>query len=34
LTTQAQAQLLPSIGIEGNLLKSGETKIQVAQDNE
>ncbi len=34
LSTQAQAQLLPSIGLEGNLLKSGETKIQVAQDSE
>ncbi len=34
LSTQAQAQLLPSIGIEGNLLKSGETKIQVSSDNE
>ncbi|HEY4035269.1 MAG TPA: argininosuccinate synthase [Ktedonobacteraceae bacterium] len=34
LSTQAQAQLLPSVGIEGNLLKSGETKVQVAQDNE
>jgi argininosuccinate synthase len=28
LTTQAQAQLLPSIGVEGNLLKEGITKIQ------
>jgi argininosuccinate synthase len=27
LTTQAQAQLLPSIGFEGNLLQSGETKV-------
>jgi argininosuccinate synthase len=34
LSTQAQAQLLPSIGIEGNLLKSGETKIQISPDNE
>ncbi len=34
LSTQAQAQLLPSVGIEGNLLKSGEKKIQVAQDND
>lgn len=34
LITQAQAQLLPSVGIEGNLLKSGEKMIQVAQDNE
>ena len=34
LSTQAQAQLLPSIGIEGNLLKSGEMKIQVAQDSD
>jgi argininosuccinate synthase len=34
LSTQAQAQLLPSVGIEGNLLKSGETKIQIAQDSE
>lgn len=33
LSTQAQAQLLPSIGIEGNLLKSGETKIQVSPDD-
>jgi argininosuccinate synthase len=34
LSTQAQAQLLPSVGIEGNLLKSGETKIHVAPDDE
>ncbi len=26
LSTQAQAQLLPSIGFEGNLLKQAETK--------
>jgi argininosuccinate synthase len=29
LSTQAQAQLLPSIGFEGNLLHSGETKVQT-----
>ncbi len=29
LSTQAQAQLLPSIGFEGNLLKGGETKVGV-----
>jgi argininosuccinate synthase len=29
LSTQAQAQLLPSIGFEGNLLHSGEAKIQT-----
>ncbi len=34
LSTQAQAQLLPSIGVEGNLLHSGESKVQVAQDKE
>jgi argininosuccinate synthase len=28
LTTQAQAQILPSLGVEGNLLKEGITKIQ------
>ena len=28
LTTQAQAQLLPSIGVEGNLLQEGVTKAQ------
>ncbi len=28
LTTQAQAQLLPSIGVEGNLLQEGVTKVQ------
>jgi argininosuccinate synthase len=31
LTTQAQAQLLPSIGFEGNLLQSGETKVQIKE---
>jgi argininosuccinate synthase len=34
LSTQAQAQLLPSVGIEGNLLKSSETKIQIAGEND
>jgi argininosuccinate synthase len=29
LSTQAQAQLLPSIGFEGNLLHSGEDKVQT-----
>ena len=33
LSTQAQAQLLPSIGIEGNLLNSGKDKVQIAQNN-
>lgn len=28
LTTQAQAQLLPSIGVEGNLLQEGVTKLK------
>jgi len=28
LTTQAQAQLLPSIGVEGNLLQEGVTKVK------
>jgi argininosuccinate synthase len=28
LTTQAQAQLLPSIGVEGNLLQEGTSKVQ------
>ncbi len=28
LTTQAQAQLLPSIGVEGNLLQEGGAKVQ------
>jgi argininosuccinate synthase len=31
LSTQAQAQLLPSIGFEGNLLQSGQTKIQTKE---
>jgi argininosuccinate synthase len=34
LSTQAQAQLLPSVGIEGNLLKSSETKVQIAGEND
>ncbi|TMC22155.1 MAG: argininosuccinate synthase [Chloroflexi bacterium] len=35
LSTQAQAQLLPSIGIEGNLLNSKGTKVQqIAQQSE
>ena len=31
LSTQAQAQLLPSIGFEGNLLQSGQAKIQTKE---
>jgi argininosuccinate synthase len=31
LSTQAQAQLLPSVGIEGNLLNGGSKKVQVGQ---
>jgi argininosuccinate synthase len=31
LSTQAQAQLLPSIGFEGNLLHSGETKVKTKE---
>ncbi|GCF06666.1 argininosuccinate synthase [Dictyobacter arantiisoli] len=34
LTTQAQAQLLPSIGFEGNLLNNGEGKVQIASKSE
>jgi argininosuccinate synthase len=34
LSTQAQAQLLPSIGIEGNLLNSSGTKVQIAEKSE
>ena len=34
LSTQAQAQLLPSIGIEGNLLNSERSKVQIAQKSE
>lgn len=34
LTTQAQAQLLPSIGLEGNLLNSKGTKVQIAEKSE
>ncbi|GCE11445.1 argininosuccinate synthase [Tengunoibacter tsumagoiensis] len=34
LSTQAQAQLLPSVGFEGNLLDSGKTKIQVPAEKE
>ncbi len=34
LSTQAQAQLLPSLGIEGNLLNNSETKVQIAQEHE
>ncbi len=34
LSTQAQAQLLPSIGIEGNLLNSEKGKVQIAQGNQ
>ncbi|GLV57299.1 argininosuccinate synthase [Dictyobacter sp. S3.2.2.5] len=30
LSTQAQAQLLPSIGFEGNLLNTGEGKVQIS----
>ncbi len=32
LTTQAQAQLLPSIGVEGNLLQEGASKVQGVSD--
>ncbi len=34
LSTQAQAQLLPSIGIEGNLLNTERSKVQIAQSSE
>jgi argininosuccinate synthase len=34
LSTQAQAQLLPSIGIEGNLLNSCGSKVQIAERSE
>jgi argininosuccinate synthase len=34
LTTQAQAQLLPSIGIEGNLLNTNNHKVQIAENRE
>ena len=34
LSTQAQAQLLPSIGFEGNLLSSGATKVQTKERKE
>ena len=34
LSTQAQAQLLPSVGIEGNLLDQDGTKVQIAQESE
>jgi argininosuccinate synthase len=34
LSTQAQAQLLPSIGIEGNLLNSEKGKVQIAQGSQ
>jgi argininosuccinate synthase len=34
LSTQAQAQLLPSIGLEGNLLNSKGTKVQIAEKSE
>ena len=34
LSTQAQAQLLPSIGFEGNLLQSGQAKIQTKEGKE
>ncbi|HLI91695.1 MAG TPA: argininosuccinate synthase [Ktedonobacteraceae bacterium] len=34
LSTQAQAQLLPSIGVEGNLLKSNDAKVQIAEQSE
>jgi argininosuccinate synthase len=33
LSTQAQAQLLPSIGIEGNLLNREKGKVQIARSN-
>jgi argininosuccinate synthase len=34
MTTQAQAQLLPSIGLEGSLLKEDNTKVQIAQESQ
>ena len=34
LSTQAQAQLLPSIGIEGNLLNREKGKVQIAQGSQ
>jgi argininosuccinate synthase len=34
MTTQAQAQLLPSVGLEGSLLKEGNTKVQIAQESQ
>jgi argininosuccinate synthase len=34
MTTQAQAQLLPSIGLEGSLLKEGNTRVQIAQESQ
>ncbi len=34
LSTQAQAQLLPSIGIEGNLLNSEKGKVQITQGSQ
>jgi argininosuccinate synthase len=32
MSTQAQAQLLPSIGLEGNLLESGATKVLESRE--
>jgi argininosuccinate synthase len=34
LSTQAQAQLLPSIGFEGNLLGNTQDKVQIAPNSE
>ncbi|MBO0783469.1 MAG: argininosuccinate synthase [Ktedonobacteraceae bacterium] len=31
LTTQAQAQLLPSVGLEGNLLSNGQAKVKLIE---
>lgn len=34
MTTQAQAQLLPSVGLEGSLLKENNTRVQIAQESQ
>jgi argininosuccinate synthase len=34
MTTQAQAQLLPSVGLEGSLLKEDNTRVQIAQESQ
>ncbi len=33
MTTQAQAQLLPSVGLEGSLLKADNTRVQIARES-